>query len=146
MKDTCKIFVDMILENCQYKEKEEFEESKVIIEDLLTKKTDGLLDAVIENNKEMYFTLLTIDNPGDHDLDYWEKLQEFFKKMIRFEVINSDYLGYKENRDSKEKEEAKIKERERDELLLEFCKMFVVGQKMTQEICRLIIYLTSKNI
>lgn len=90
MKETCLIFVDLILQNCQYKEKEEFEEGKVIIGDLLIKKTEGLLEAVVDGNREMYFTLLTVDNPEDNDLSYWEKLQEFYKKMIRFDVINSE--------------------------------------------------------
>jgi len=33
MKEICLTFVDLILQNCQYKEKEEFEDSKVIIGD-----------------------------------------------------------------------------------------------------------------
>lgn len=41
MKQICLDFVDLILENCQYKEKEEFEDVKVIIVDLLLKKTGG---------------------------------------------------------------------------------------------------------
>lgn len=41
----------MILENCQYKEKEEFEDVKVIIVELLLKKTGSLLEAVIGSNR-----------------------------------------------------------------------------------------------
>ena len=70
MKEVCLNYVDMILHNCQYKEKEEFEEAKVIIADLLQKKTYGLLDSIVTSNREMYFTLLTIDNPSDSDLEY----------------------------------------------------------------------------
>jgi hypothetical protein len=51
MKQICLEFVDLILENCQYKEKEEFEDVKVIIVELLLKKTDSLLEAVIGTNR-----------------------------------------------------------------------------------------------
>lgn len=144
MKEICHDFVDMTLEHCQYKEKEEFEEAKTIISDLLIKKTAALIEAVVGNNREMYFTLLTIDNPSDADLEYFDKLHTFHCKLVRFDVANSDLLEHHEDRE--DLQEAYDAEEERRENLAEFCKMFLIGQKITQEICRLIIYLTSKNI
>ena len=144
MKEICLTFVDLILENCQFNEKEEFEEVKTIICELMTKKTASLLESVISANREMYFTLLTVDNPTDDDLEYYAKIVEAFNKMLRFEISNEELL--KHNPDREDWEEAEQCEKTRDQSLVNFCKMFVVSQKMTQEVCRLIIYLTSKNI
>lgn len=138
MKDITHQFVDMILDHCQYKEKEEFEEAKGIISDLLVKKTDALVDSIITNNREMYFTLLTIDTPSDADMEYFQKLQDFHNKLVRFDVANSELLEHHEDRE--DYEEAEQAEEERKESLATFCKMFLTGQKITQEICRLIIY------
>lgn len=94
--------------------------------------------------REMYFTLLTVDNPSDEDLEGFKKMCGVYSGLVRFEVSNEGLLEYVKGRE--DWEEAEECEAERDLGLNNFCKMFVVGQKMTQEVCRLIIYLTSKNI
>lgn len=40
--------------------------------------------------REMYFTLLTVDNPGDEELEGFKKMCEVFGGLVRFEISNEE--------------------------------------------------------
>lgn len=145
LKECVPMFADLILSTCEHSDREEFEDFKVMIQELLQKKCESLLDAIVENNREMWFTLLTIEKPGDSDLDYFSNTQNLWAEIVRFEVKNSDVLeGTQMTKDFDETEEGVVELRV--EQLTNFCKSLITCPKMTQEICRLIIYMTAKDI
>lgn len=104
----------------------------------------------------MWFTLLTVDKPADADVQF---LSEVYKSWVdltreenRFNDLNQKKFG-KVNDDgaapgeqSNEARQENLKHTERNQGIADFCKLMICNQKMTQEICRLIIYLTSKNV
>lgn len=151
-------FVDMITMMCEYKNEDEFEEFKSTIKDLLMNKCEGLLESIIANNKEMWFTLLTVDKPGDDDVEFLTRVYntwvDLTREENRFNELHqkklTNFAGWEDEEDdesdSPEIKEVKALKRERQTGVNDFCKLMICNQKMTQEICRLIIYLTSEDI
>lgn len=90
LKDVVKLFVDMILEDVRYSDREEFEEFKTVVAELLIKKAESLVDAIVSGHRDMWFSLLTIENPNENDLIHVRKIEAAFTDLVRFQTKNNE--------------------------------------------------------
>ena len=150
MKLIVPTFVNLIMQEVSYLDVEEYEDFKSLIRELLMNKCMGLVESVIANNREMWFSLLTIEEPEKSDVEWLTAVGMAWSELIRDEDRNHS-LHAKNNKKSG-KENVRLEETEREILDLQdfkiekFCKMMITNTKMTQEICRLIIYLTNADL
>lgn len=148
MKNIVPLFIDLITQECKVREREEFAEFKNLIKELLLNKCMGLMESVIANNREMWFSLLTIETPDQTDTEYLSEVVQAWSELVRDEDKHQKIKksGEQEQKDvAFEKTEKEILNLQ-DYKIEKFCKMMITNAKMTQEICRLIIYLTNKDI
>jgi hypothetical protein len=145
MKTIVPDFINLITVNCDIKDHEEFNDFKILIKDLLLNKCIGLMESIVANNREMWFSLLTIDVPGAADLEYLTEVVKAWSELVR-DMDKHQKLGKKaEQGDAFMNSDVEVAALQ-DFKIENFCKMMVTNTKMTQEICRLIIYLTGKDM
>ena len=105
---------------------------------MLDKKLGQLLESVFNRNQDMWFTLLALEIPTKAECDYWNKCEDIWVTQLRNEEEN---LAYKEAKELK----AEMTREDSQELINDQCKMLINCPKITQEMCKLIIFLTSKS-
>lgn len=149
MKIIVPVFIDLIMKEVKFTDVEEYEDFKTLIKELLLNKSLGLVESVIANNREMWFSLLTVDTPDKTDIEYLTQVGMAWSELIRDEDKNHN-LHAKNNRKAG-KQNVCLEDSEKEILEVQdfkiekFCKMMITNTKMTQEICRLIIYMTSRD-
>lgn len=142
MKKLIPGFIDLVTMDCDIDDIEEFEDVKEVIKELLLIKCNGLMESIIANNKEMWFNLLSLDTPDETDVEFLEQVAIAWSELIRDEDKHQK-LGDEDHRQPGiMNTEAEIKDLQ-DLKVTNFCKMMICNPKMSQEICRLIIYLTN---
>jgi len=90
--------------------------------------------------------LLTIDIPAQGDLQFLSEVgtawAELVRDMDKHQKLDKTGVAGEDVLRNSDKEVAALQ----DFKIEKFCKMMVTNTKMTQEICRLIIYLTNKDL
>ena len=92
-----------------------------ILKNVLKRKALGLLESVMTNNHEAWFFLLMIQEPTSSELS------EFYGLVDQWGELEGKTIKY-------------------EEIIDEFTKSILQNKKLNEEVCKLVIYITSRNV
>lgn len=124
-------FVDMIMEDAKMGTYSSSVKLKTLLTENLKKKSIDLLTALANEDKQGWFRLLLIDTPGREDNEEWLRMVSEWR-LTSSRVMDEGYL---ESMDPWE-----------DDPVTKLTKLVLQNKTLIQEVCKLVIYVTSHNV
>ena len=116
-------FVELVTVQIRGSKFSQLDSLQRIMKNLLKRKSMSMLEAVMSANPDAWFTLLMINEPNHSDYDEFNKLLLAWRDL---EDVGTG-LGQEDSIDI-------------------FVKEILQNKKLNEEICRLVIFLTTKNV
>lgn len=114
-------FVELVTGNIRGNKFSLIDNLQRILKNVLKRKALSLLESVMTNNHEAWFFLLMVTEPTSSEL------ADFYRLVDRWAELDGRPIKY-------------------EEMVDDFVKGILQNKKLNEEICKLVIYITSRNV